>query len=208
MAKRAVAGGLLVENATMPSHSLLAVLDKLFGLPAHPLIVHAAIVLVPLAALGTLAIAFWPTARRRIGWIVVAMAFVGTVSCYAASKSGEALQEDTPRTEQVLKHTGQGDGAAFFGFGVFVGSAGVMGLDLVKRRRDAEGLEWTTGLRNVGVAVGVLAVVLSIGGAARIVQVGHSGADAVWNENNGTNTTPAGSLTTVPSRGDRGDDGD
>ena len=48
---------------------MFAILDSLFGLPAHPLLVHGAVVLVPLAALGTIVIAFWPAARERIGWI-------------------------------------------------------------------------------------------------------------------------------------------
>jgi len=46
---------------------VLAILDSLFGLPAHPLLVHGAVVLVPLAALGTIVIAFWPAARELIG---------------------------------------------------------------------------------------------------------------------------------------------
>jgi hypothetical protein len=47
--------------------SVLAFLDTLFGVPSHPLVVHAAVVLVPLAAIGTIVIALWPTARQRIG---------------------------------------------------------------------------------------------------------------------------------------------
>ncbi len=42
-------------------------MDELFGLPAHPLLVHAAVVLVPLAAIGVVLIAFWPAARARLG---------------------------------------------------------------------------------------------------------------------------------------------
>ena len=48
-------------------------LETLFGLPAHPLIVHAAVVLVPLAAIGTIVIAVSAKARLHIGWIVVAL---------------------------------------------------------------------------------------------------------------------------------------
>ena len=36
----------------MSSTPVLAALDSLFGLPAHPLVVHAAVVLIPLAAIG------------------------------------------------------------------------------------------------------------------------------------------------------------
>ena len=69
-------------------------LESLFGLPAHPLLVHAAVVLVPLAAVGTVAIAVWGAARRRIGWIVVALGFVAFGSALLAQSSGESLEED------------------------------------------------------------------------------------------------------------------
>lgn len=39
----------------------------LFGLPLHPLVVHAAVVLLPLAALGAIVIAVSERARKRYG---------------------------------------------------------------------------------------------------------------------------------------------
>jgi len=182
----------------MSSTPVLAVLDSLFGLPAHPLIVHAAVVLVPLAAIGTIAIAFWPAARRKIGWVVVGIAVVGTISCYLASKSGEALQENVPRTAAVADHAQEGDGAALFGAAVFVGAAAIMGIDEYKRRRAAAGHPDDPRLRVIAIAAGVVAVVLSLLGGARIVQVGHSGAKAVWEDPGGTNGVNPATLTTVP----------
>ena len=182
----------------MSSMPLLAALDSLFGLPAHPLIVHAAVVLVPLAAIGTIAIAFWPAARRRIGWIVVGIALVGTISCWLASQSGEALQENVPRTAAVADHAEEGDGAALFGAAVFIGAAAIMGIDEVKRRRAAAGQPEDPRLRVVAIAAGVVAIVLSLLGGARIVQVGHSGAKAVWEDPGGTNGVNPATLTTVP----------
>ena len=186
---------------------LFGVLDSLFGLPAHPLIVHAAVVLVPLAAIGTIAIAFWPSARRKIGWVVVGLALVGTVSCYLASKSGEALQENVPRTAAVVDHAQEGDGAAFFGAAVFVGAAAIMGIDEVRRRRTAAGQPDDPRLRTIGIAAGAVAIVLSLLGGARIVQVGHSGAKAVWEDPGGTNGVNPATLTTVPG-GEGGGDHD
>jgi hypothetical protein len=181
----------------MTTPLVLGALDRLFGLPAHPLIVHAAVVLVPLAAIGTIAIAFWPTARRKIGWIVVGLAFVGTFSCWLASQSGESLQEDVPRTAAVADHAQEGDGAALFGAAVFVGAAAIMGIDEVKRRRAAAGQPDDPRLRMVGIAAGVVAIVLSLLGGARIIQVGHSGAKAVWEDPGGTNGVNPATLTTV-----------
>jgi hypothetical protein len=63
---------------------------------------------------------------------------------------------------------------------------------LEKRRASAsgatEGAVGTGGsgggsLKTVGVVVGVVAVLFSVVGAARIVQIGHSGAKATWEDN-------------------------
>ena len=40
-------------------------IQSLFGLPAHPLIVHAAVVLLPLAAICTVVTAAVPRTRRH-----------------------------------------------------------------------------------------------------------------------------------------------
>ncbi len=47
-------------------------ISNLFGLPAHPLIVHAVVVLVPLVALGAVGVVLWRGLRDRVGWLVVA----------------------------------------------------------------------------------------------------------------------------------------
>ena len=68
------------------------------GLPAHPLFVHAAVVLVPSAALVLLAYAFWPPARERLGAASPVLALVALVSAKIAEGAGEAL-ERTARLE-------------------------------------------------------------------------------------------------------------
>lgn len=55
--------------------------DTLNGLPAHPLVVHAVVVLFPLAILGTLLIAIRPRWRVRYGPLVVAATSVASVAC-------------------------------------------------------------------------------------------------------------------------------
>jgi hypothetical protein len=62
------------------------------GLPAHPLVVHAVVVLLPLAALGTLAVAARPTWRRNLGVPVFLIALVGVVAVPVAVQTGEQLQ--------------------------------------------------------------------------------------------------------------------
>ena len=56
----------------MSTHSLTAVFDLINGVPIHPLVVHAVVVLLPLAVLGTIAIVVRPAWRLRYGPLVVA----------------------------------------------------------------------------------------------------------------------------------------
>lgn len=49
------------------------------GIPAHPLLVHAVVVLLPLAALCLVACAAWPPIMRRFGLALPALALVALV---------------------------------------------------------------------------------------------------------------------------------
>jgi drug/metabolite transporter (DMT)-like permease len=142
--------------------------------------VHVAVVLVPLAALGTVALAFWGAARRRIGWIVVAMAFVAFVGCFLAKESGEALSGSVRQTTSLQSHVEMADGGTVAGFAVFVGAAGVMTVDLLLRRRVAANQPTLPLQTRAPMIIGVLAVILAVFGSVRIVQIGHSGAKATW----------------------------
>jgi hypothetical protein len=187
---------------------VLAALDSLFGLPAHPLVVHAAVVLIPLAAVGVCAIAFWPAARRRIGWIVLGLAFVGMFSGWLAKESGEGLEDTVKKTQAVEDHAEMGDSGTIAGGLVFLGAAGVMAVDVLEKRRASQsGATAGTGTGSgagstkvLGVVVGVVAVLFAVGGAARIVQIGHSGAKATWEDNKLSSSTSSGSST--DGRGD------
>jgi uncharacterized membrane protein len=68
------------------------VFDLINGVPVHPLVVHAVVVLLPLACLGTLAIAVRPAWRERYGLLVVACAAAATALMPVATSSGEALE--------------------------------------------------------------------------------------------------------------------
>lgn len=154
-------------------------LESLFGLPAHPLMVHAAVVLVPLAAIGTVVIALWGAARRRIGWIVVGFAVAALAFSWLAEASGEPLEERVDETEAVEEHAELGETMPVFAALLALGSGAVMVLDTVRRRHDGEPVGWH---RPAAIALSTLAIVTSAAGTVRVVQVGHSGAEATWED--------------------------
>lgn len=61
------------------------------GLPAHPLLVHAVVVLVPLATLGSIAVALRAPWRRSAGPVVALLALASAVAATLAKLAGDQL---------------------------------------------------------------------------------------------------------------------
>lgn len=141
--------------------------DSVFGLPTHVLVVHAAVVLLPLACVGAVVMAVRADWSRRFGPAVVVVAGAGLVAGFAATRSGE---EFSRRVGTPQPHAELGDVLPWIALAFF---ALVLALWLLDRRG--------AGRRPTGVAV--LAVVVVAGAAFTTlwtIRVGHSGSEAVW----------------------------
>jgi uncharacterized membrane protein len=79
------------------------------NLPLHPLLVHAVVVLVPLAIAAAIALAVSERVRHRYGWLFVGLSTLALVSVPLATSSGEALQSRVRMTEAIEEHTEMGD---------------------------------------------------------------------------------------------------
>ncbi len=66
--------------------------STIMGLPTHPLVVHAVVVLVPLAVLAGLLIAVWPAARARYTPHALVLTTVALISVPLAMHSGDQLK--------------------------------------------------------------------------------------------------------------------
>jgi hypothetical protein len=151
-------------------------LDELSGLPAHPLVVHAAVVLLPLAALVTLVCAAVPRARRAYAPVAFGLALVAVLAVGLAQGSGEALEEQVDETELVEEHTEQGERVLPWAIAVAASAAVVTSLPLLARRRPV------LPARAVTIAVVAASLVAGVGATWTVVEVGHSGAKATWND--------------------------
>jgi uncharacterized membrane protein len=78
-------------------------LDKIFGLPAHPLLVHIPVALIPLCAVGAIVMVASASWRQRIGWVIVGLAGVAVIASQLAAGSGEAFEEALNK-ESTLIH--------------------------------------------------------------------------------------------------------
>ena len=110
------------------------------GIPAHPLLVHAVVVLLPLATLGGLVIASRATWRRRFWLPVLAVTAAAVGAVPLAAETGEQLQAALPPNPAIQKHAELGGGLLPFAlaFGVAVLLLVIAGR-LADRERDAAG---------------------------------------------------------------------
>ena len=154
-----------------------SVFETFLGVPLHPLVIHAAVVLIPLLIAGVLAYAFVPRLRSRLDWAVVALAVVAPLSALAAKITGDAF-----RARQVRRNTARGEILAKIDHHRLLGTwtlyvtiaLGVVALALVLLRRRPVALSALLVVAALGlsVATGIL-VFLAGDSAARIVWTGY-----------------------------------
>lgn len=58
------------------------------GVPLHPLVVHAAVVFGPLAAVSALLYVGWPKRRDQLRWVTLVLVLIGTGAIWAAYLTG------------------------------------------------------------------------------------------------------------------------
>jgi hypothetical protein len=148
----------------------------ILGLPMHPLIVHATVVVVPAAALAVLLNLLWPRFRRWFGWGVVALPAAALVLVPLTSETGEALEHTLPHSPLIARHAELADGLLPWVLALMVGA---IGLYLWR-----PGVARITGDRTfprwLGVLTVVVAVVAALGTLVQVVLIGHTGATAAW----------------------------
>jgi hypothetical protein len=155
--------------------------DTINGLPVHALVVHGVVVLLPLAILGTLAIAVRPAWRRPYGPLVVGAAAIATALIPVATKSGKALSTHVGRPSH---HASLGNQLIWFALPLLVLVVALVVLD--RRTASPSGGPMTP----VNV-VAVLAVLAGVAAGIQVYRVGDSGARAAW-ESRIQNTIPQG----------------
>ncbi len=144
-------------------------LGMLAGLPLHPLLVHGAVVLVPLVAICALVMSYLPSFSRRHGKIILGLAIIAQISVFLAKISGEAFEDILNKS--VEKHAELGEIAPFVTIPMVV-------LIYLRWRMDRSGS--TFGSVLIRRLTSVALVVASLTSMVFIFLVGHSGAESVW----------------------------
>ncbi|CAM3846907.1 DUF2231 domain-containing protein [Smaragdicoccus niigatensis] len=164
-------------------------ISKINGLPAHPLLIHVVVVMVPLAAVLLLLSVVWPAARRKLGIITPIAALIGLAFVPVAQEAGDALEHSLPHSAVIERHAEYGDqvlvGASLLF--VFAVAWWTIHLPVIADRLPGAAGRRPTWVR---LAVTVLAV-LSIGSATlatvQVYQAGDTGAQSAWGDVQMTN---------------------
>ncbi|MGW4161005.1 DUF2231 domain-containing protein [Streptomyces sp. NPDC004788] len=176
------------------------------GLPAHILLVHFVIVLVPLTALALVVSAIRPAVARRMGIALPLLALVTLLSVPLATQAGEWLERHVESDALVRRHAELGDGllpwaAGLFALAVFVWwtarrsaatapvSGAVSGTESVPGA--VSGTEPAPGAASsrtpwpaapVRIVAMVLSLLVAVGAAVDVYRIGDSGAKAAWHD--------------------------
>jgi uncharacterized membrane protein len=138
------------------------------GLPLHPLVVHAAVIFAPLAALTALAYLV-PRWHDLLRWPMVVMAVVGVGAVVAAYFTGGDFLDSKPELRQlpqVQKHEDLGTQSLYVAL-AFGAIALVSGW-----------LHTRTGA--VRIVLNVLLAIAAVALLVMVVRTGDAGSRAVW----------------------------
>jgi len=175
-------------------------MTEINGLPAHVLLVHLVVVLIPLTALLVVLVAVWPAARQRLDIATAALAMAALASVPLTTEAGDWLEHRLPRTPLLRIHTHLGDTMLPWAIAL-----AVVALVILVRNRRAVGQGRATRVGSGGepatveirdsdrhlrrdpkrdkvlsAAIAVLAVVVAVGSVITVYRIGDSGAQAAW----------------------------
>ena len=153
--------------------------DQINGMPVHALVVHAAVVFVPLLAALSIVYAVVPRWRAKVGWAAVLLAIAAPVTTFVSMQSGEELRGrlvesgmSGPPLAKIDDHMGYG--TLTFYFALALGVVTLILVFLTLRRSDPP----LPRVADLGLAV--IVVVLAAISGYYVFKTGDSGAQAVW----------------------------
>jgi len=150
------------------------------GLPLHVLLVHAVVILMPLAAIAVVLHAILPAARRRLGAVTPIAALIVLVLVPITVAAGEHLKTLVVVTPAVERHEELGRTLLPWAIALFV----VAVADWVWFRffvGPTSELQVSSMLRRVVLIVLIVAsVVVATGSIVDVVLIGEAGSRAVW----------------------------
>jgi predicted membrane protein DUF2231 len=150
------------------------VLDTVLGLPVHPLIVHATVVVVPTAALAVALYAVWPRFRAWARWGPLALALAAVVLTPLSTSSGESFEHRIGGSSAIEQHAHMADLLIWWVVPLAVLAAVLWWWHRAESPARSR--------RSLALVAAVLPVLVSAGTLVQVVLIGHTGAEAAWSD--------------------------
>lgn len=151
--------------------------ETVFGLPLHPLVVHGAIVLVPVAALLAVIVAVSQERRARWGVLTWLLATAAWAAVITAKLTGETLETTLYPTVTPLataEHGDYGASSVWFVMALWLSVSAVLLIDLDRRRRDGFGSPL------LPTVVAVVTIVAAMAATGQVLLTAWTGTEARW----------------------------
>ena len=146
------------------------------GLPAHVLLVHFVVMMIPITALLLLASAVWPAARRRIGVVLPILALLSLISVPITANAGQWLRDRMGGgSPQVAQHASFADQLLPWTVGLFLVSVAVWDV-----HRFVPAARTGTSKTALTLGLAALSLIVAVGSVFAVYRVGDSGAKAAW----------------------------
>lgn len=145
------------------------------GLPAHALLLHFVVVLVPLTALLEIVCGLWPAARRgQLLWLTLVLAVATMVLAPITINAGEWLYDLRTNPSPILReHAERGGTMTYFAAALLAVAIGLVVLRLIERRSEKH-------RRFTQVIVGMVVLAVGISSMIQVYRTGDAGAQSVW----------------------------
>lgn len=158
-------------------------LNTIFGIPAHPLLVHAAVVFIPLLVLGAIAYAALPGLHSRFTWAAAALAVIAPVSALLAKFSGENLRNQRFAGQNIpllLQHNAYANDTVLWTVGLGILTLLLIAYVVTGRRRGTG--RYGKGQRGGLEYAAATVIMVVVGGftAYYVFRTGDTGAHMVW----------------------------
>jgi hypothetical protein len=149
-------------------------MTEINGLPAHVLLVHFLVVLVPLTALLVILCGLWPAVRRRLVWPTLILAVVITVLTPITTDAGEWLYNLRRDPDPILReHAERGGWMIYFSVALLVVAIALAVLHVLEGRSEKRRVAANAILAILAVAVGIAAMI-------QVYRTGDAGSQSVW----------------------------
>ena len=169
--------------------------STILGLPIHPLLVHATVVSVPLAAVLVLGAVLVPRFRAWAGPLPAGVSLLALILTPLSTATGEHLEHELPHSQLIEEHAHLGDQLLPLTTALWVLSTAFWWFTrgaasdptTPEQAAGSPSTSWLARVptrvpRAVLATVGSLALVAAVGTGVQVIRIGHSGAKAAWSD--------------------------